>query len=165
MIHFNEIVHQAIEYEKQYYLTDFDFSELLEYYKPSVIDAINDVFMRDSWDNENETFNFNRGLSDQEWDVISQYLLDNAADLLSIGYGYHVVSGYYTIASCDEIEIDLSQYRLTDTRREVINRHSDLYVSGDYGYVPGDFHLDINIGVDVIAEALLENMVWDGNFN
>lgn len=153
MIHFNEIANQAIEYEKQYYLTDFDFSELLEYYKPSVIDAIN------------ETFNFNRGLSDQEWDVISQYLLDNAADLLSIGYGYHVVSGYYTIASCDEIEIDLSQYRLTDTRREVINQHSDLYVSGDYGYVPGDFHLDINIGVDVIAEALLENMVWDGNFN
>lgn len=153
MIHFNEIANQAIEYEKQYYLTDFDFSELLEYYKPSVIDAIN------------ETFNFNRGLSDQEWDVISQYLLDNAADLLSIGYGYHVVSGYYTIASCDEIEIDLSQYRLTDTRRGVINRHSDLYVSGDYGYVPGDFHLDINIGVDVIAEALLENMVWDGNFN
>lgn len=153
MIHFNEIANQVIEYEKQYYLTDFDFSELLEYYKPSVIDAIN------------ETFNFNRGLSDQEWDVISQYLLDNAADLLSIGYGYHVVSGYYTIASCDEIEIDLSQYRLTDTRREVINRHSDLYVSGDYGYVPGDFHLDINIGVDVIAEALLENMVWDGNFN
>ena len=153
MIHFNEIANQVIEYEKQYYLTDFDFSELLEYYKPSVIDAIN------------ETFNFNRGLSDQEWDVISQYLLDNAADLLSIGYGYHVVSGYYTIASCDEIEIDLSQYRLTDTRREVINQHSDLYVSGDYGYIPGDFHLDINISVDVIAEALLENMVWDGNFN
>lgn len=147
MIHFNEIANQAIEYEKQYYLTDFDFSELLEYYKPSVIDAIN------------ETFNFNRGLSDQEWDVISQYLLDNAADLLSIGYGYHIVPGYYSIASCDEIEIDLSQYRLTDTRREVINQHSDLYVSGDYGYVPGDFHLDINIGIDVIAEALLENMV------
>lgn len=156
MLKFNEIAEQAIEQEKQYYLADFDFTDSLEYYWPSIQDHLNRVLMEDSWQDDNPVYLVNRTWSVYEKEQIIDYILDNAADLLSIGYGYHVVTGFFAIASSEELEIDLQQYHWTKKRADIVSRWSDMVIHNGLGYTPSNFHLDIRLDIDVITEALLD---------
>lgn len=160
MFKFNDIAEQALEFEKQYYLTEFEIGDAIQYYWPSIERAIADLRMQASWDTDNPVYSdscFPRMSQDQA-EIVIDYLYNNAADLLSIGYDYHIVSGYYALASCDEIEIDLNRYHWTDTRRAIVSRWSDIYVSeNNFGYISGGFHLDIELRLDEIDSAIAES--------
>lgn len=160
MIKFNEIAEQAVEFEKQYYLTEFEIGDLIQYYWPSIDRAIADLRMRATWDTDNPVYSdscFPR-MNQEQSEAVINYLYDNAADLLSIGYGYHIVSGYYSLTSCEELEIDLTQYHWTKKRREIISRYSDICVSeGNLGYVACGFHLDIELRLNEIDQVLAES--------
>ena len=157
MIKFNEIAAEAVEREKAYMLAEFEIGEALDYHWPSIQDAINDAFMRGTWEGDAPVYAFNRTFSLYEREQITRYLIDNAADLLSIGYGYQTVTGYYPIASVDEIEIPLDEtMRWTEKREEIVTRYSDMTIQRGYGYATAGFHLDIKVDPDTITAALLE---------
>ena len=159
MLKFNDIAEQALEFEKQYYLTDFEIGDTIQHYWPSIERAIAGLRMRATWDTDNPVYSdgcFPRMNQDQS-EIVIDYLCANAADLLSIGYGYHICEGFYALASCDEIEIDLSQYHWTEQRRAIVSRYSDIYVSeNNLGYISGGFHLDIELRLNEIDEVLAE---------
>lgn len=160
MLKFNEIAEQALEFEKQYYLSEFEIGDAIQYYWPSIERAIADLRMRATWDTDNPVYSdsaFPRMSQDQA-EIVIDYLYDNAADLLSIGYGYHICEGYFALASCEEIEIDLTQYNWTEQRRAIVSRWSDVYVSeNNFGYISSMFHLDIELRLDEIDSAIAES--------
>ena len=104
MVRFNEIAESEIEYNKQYLLADFNFAELLDYYWPSIEDAINDGFMRETWETDNPAYSYSRKWTTYEKERIQEYLISNAAELLSIGYGYGAVEGYFALTTIEEID-------------------------------------------------------------
>lgn len=160
MIKFNEIANEIVEQEKQWYLAEFEIGDALQYYAPSIIDAIaqHAYFERDLSDSEQREYA--KYIRDN-FEAVSEYFYWNAADLLSIGYGYHMCRGYYALALCEEIETELDFFLpntyLTDKRIEKINRWSDLYIGSDRrAYVSCKFHLDIELKLDEIDAAIEE---------
>jgi len=163
MLNFNTIAENAIEQEKQYYLNDIEIQDLIMYYSNDILKMIIEQIQ-----NEENDYSYNREFSKLEIDAIENYLIDNCADLLSIGYGYHVITGYFSLMMSDEIEIDLTEYNLTDDRIEIINRYSDIYISDNhYGYITTDFHLDIRIDANqiekMLSDTVLENIEYMEN--
>lgn len=159
MIKFNEIASEVIEQEKYYYLAELELGDLFSYNAPSIIESIAEhaYFERDLSDSEQREYS---KYIRENWDAVAEYLYANSADLLSIGYGYHITRGYFALASCEEIETELDFFipnsRLTTKRIETINRYSDIYISSDRrAYVSCQFHLDIELKLDEIDAAIL----------
>ena len=157
MIKFNNIALEAIDRDEQYYLNEYGIADDLVSSQLHLEQALSDTFMKDSWQTD-YPFHALREFSAYELDIIIDYLIDNQADLLEIGYGYHVVTGYFALAMISEVQVDLSDYHWTDYRESIVSRYTDMVVHNGYGFVSCNAHLDIRLDVDAITDALLEQI-------
>jgi len=156
MIKFNDIAEIEREREKELFLTDYPIEDSISYYWESIENMLDEM----AYFEDRQDLGYRHKFTQDQKERIQDYLINNAADLLSIGYGYYSVRGYFPLTSSEEIEIDLSQYfkhaKITDYRAGIINRYSDVYISGKYAYITTSFHLDIKLDLDAIYSELAE---------
>ena len=142
MIKFNEIAECERESYDNLLLDSFEIGDSLIYYEPTIKEHCENLLMRK--------------ISNEELEKIIDYLLFNCDDYLEINYGYHTRENRISLASNNEIEIDLQGLHWTDKRRDIVNRNSDIYISdSNLGYITHDSHLDIVICKETIFKALV----------
>lgn len=158
MINLKEYIDQLIKDEIA--ITNYSFIESLysdlswvDYYFPSIVSTVENYY-------EYETEKWGFKLSEKQKENLNNFVvskLECDPFWIKSNSGYWCAKNEVSIATSEEIEI-FHGLKMTDFRREIINRHTELYIpqcGSEYGYYVNQSFYYIDFSIEEIETYIL----------